>query len=73
MTTQDPKNQDTTIIDELENIVEQAIDDTDNIGKDVPVADSSEQIITSQISGRLPESPDASRTRQGRYGIFSLY
>ena len=50
MTTQDPKNQDTTIIDELENIVEQAIDDTDNIGKDVPVADSSEQIIALQSS-----------------------
>lgn len=48
MTTQDPKNQDPTIIDELEIIAEQTIDDTDNIGKDIPVNDSSEQLALLQ-------------------------
>lgn len=45
MTTQDP-----TIIDELETITEQTIDDTDNIGKDVPMTDSSEQLAILQGS-----------------------
>ncbi len=45
---QDP--QDTTIIDELETIAEQAGDDTENLGKDIPVIDSSEQIATLQVS-----------------------
>ena len=45
MTTHDPiqQPQDSTIVDELEVITEQAEDDTSNIGKDTPV-DPSEQI-----------------------------
>lgn len=48
MTQQDP--QDTTIIDDLETIAEQSIDDTENLGKDVPVIDQSEQIAILQAS-----------------------
>jgi hypothetical protein len=48
MTTQDPKNQDPTIIDEIETIAEQVIDDTDNIGKNIPVTDSSESLAILQ-------------------------
>ena len=50
MTTQDPKNQDPTIIDEIETIAEQVIDDTDNIGKNIPVTDSSESLAILQWS-----------------------
>ena len=50
MTTKDPQNQDPTIMDELENIVEEAVDDTENLGKDTPVADSSEQVHNLQAS-----------------------
>lgn len=45
MTTQDP-----TIIDELENIVEQTTDDTENLGKDIPIVDISEQVNSLQAS-----------------------
>lgn len=49
MTTQDPKNNDSTIADELETISEAVIDDTLAIGKDAPV-DPSEQIALLQAS-----------------------
>jgi molecular chaperone GrpE (heat shock protein) len=49
MTTQDPKNNDSTIADELETISEAVIDDTLNIGKDAPV-DLSEQMTLLQAS-----------------------
>jgi hypothetical protein len=48
MTIKDSKNQDPTIIDELETIAEQTIDDTDNIGTDIPVIDLSEQLTILQ-------------------------
>ena len=50
MTTQDPKKEDPTIVDELETIAEETIDDTENIGKDAPVAALSEQVNTLQAS-----------------------
>lgn len=49
MTTQDPKNNDSTIADELETISEAVIDDTLAIGKDAPV-DHSEQMTLLQAS-----------------------
>ena len=49
MTTQDQKNNDSTIADELETISEAVIDDTLNIGKDAPV-DPSEQMALLQAS-----------------------
>ena len=49
MTTQDQKNNDSTIADELETISEAVIDDTLNIGKDAPV-DLSEQMTLLQAS-----------------------
>jgi molecular chaperone GrpE (heat shock protein) len=49
MTTQDSKNNDSTIADELETISEAVIDDTLNIGKDAPV-DLSEQMTLLQAS-----------------------
>lgn len=49
MTTQDPKNNDSTIADELETISEAVIDDTLAIGKDAPV-DPSEQMALLQAS-----------------------
>lgn len=49
MTTQDPKNNDSTIADELETISEAVIDDTLAIGKDTPV-DPSEQMTLLQAS-----------------------
>ena len=52
MTTQDPKgpqSQDPAIIDELEAIAEQEIDDTNNIGKDVPLTHD-EQVAQLQAS-----------------------
>ncbi len=50
MITKDPKNENPTIIDELETIVEETIDDTDNIGKDIPVANYPEQVTILQSS-----------------------
>jgi molecular chaperone GrpE len=44
MTTQDPKEQESTILDDMENTVDQTVDDTENIGKEIPVEDQSEQI-----------------------------
>jgi molecular chaperone GrpE (heat shock protein) len=43
MTIQDPKEQESTILDDMENATDQIIDDTESIGKDVP-ADASEQV-----------------------------
>ncbi len=40
MTIQDPKEQESTILDDMENTV----DDTESIGKDIPVEDLSEQV-----------------------------
>lgn len=40
MATQDPKEQESTILDDMENTV----DDTESIGKDIPVEDLSEQV-----------------------------
>lgn len=49
MTTQDPKDQDASIIDELEDITPAIEDDTAKIGKDTPVHPS-EQIDQLQAS-----------------------
>lgn len=52
MTTQDPKDQapkDSSIVDELEVIAEQAIDDTESIGKEAPV-DGVDQVAQFQVA-----------------------
>lgn len=52
MTTQDTKKidpNDSSIVEEIETIVNEAEDDTSNIGKDAPV-DISEQVISLQAS-----------------------
>ena len=53
MTIQDPKNQDASIIDELDTIDIISEDDTANIGKDTPM-DTTEQL--SQLQSSLARS-----------------